>query len=88
MNLEEYTESKKEDAFIYWLEFKLIDLCGMRGGTAFKFGIFRRSDLTPIPEKQGHVYGTKYAWSRKYGDTPNEAFKCVHGRLKTTPRRC
>ena len=42
MTLEEYTNDNKSDAFIYWLEFKLNKIGGIGGGSANKFGIYRR----------------------------------------------
>ena len=46
MTLEEYTNIKEEndDYFCYWLESKTDKLGSVWGGSAFKFGIYRRKN--------------------------------------------
>ena len=44
MTLEDYTNSNKDDAFIYWLEARLDKLGSIWGGSAFKFGIYCRDN--------------------------------------------
>ena len=81
MSLEGYTNPNRDDAFIYWLENKTEGLGSIRGGSAFKFGIFRRDKKDPKAPKGGRIWGDEYAWMRKYGETAEEAFATVQSRL-------
>ncbi len=81
MSLEEYTNPNRDDAFIYWLEARTYDLGSIWGGSAFKFGIFRRDNKDPKQPKGGRIWGDEYAWMRKYGETAEGAFATVRSRL-------
>lgn len=81
MQLAEYTNANKSDAFIYWLEKRLEALGSILGGSAFKFGIYRRQDLAENPPSGGRRFGVEYAWMDKYGATEQEAFKTVRARI-------
>ena len=81
MSLEEYTNPSRDDAFIYWLEARTYDLGSIWGGSAFKFGIFRRDNKDPKQPKGGRIWGDEYAWMRKYGETAEGAFATVRSRL-------
>ncbi len=81
MALEEYTNANKDDAFIYWIEARLQDLGSIWGGSAFKFGIYHRADTQAKPSTHTHVFGETYAWWKKLGRTPEEAFATVRERL-------
>ena len=81
MTLEEYTNSDKDDAFIYWLEARLDKLGSIWGGSAFKFGIYYRDNTEPKPATSGRAWGEKFAWATKYGATAQEAFGTVRSRL-------
>jgi len=71
----------KDDAFIYWIEARLQDLGSIWGGSAFKFGIYHRADTHTKPSTHTHIFGETYAWWKKLGNTPEEAFATVHDRL-------
>ena len=81
MSLEEYTNLNRDDAFIYWLEQKTRGLGSISGGSAFKFGIYRRSKSDPKDAKRGRVWGDEYAWTLRYGETAKAAFATVRSRL-------
>ena len=81
MSLEQYTNPNRDDAFIYWLEKKTEGLGSIWGGSAFKFGIFRREEKDPKAPKGGRIWGDEYAWMRKYGETAEVAFAAVRSRL-------
>ena len=81
MSLEDYTNLNRDDAFVYWLEKRTEALGSIWGGSAFKFGIYRRSETSSKPEKRGRIWGEEHAWMRKYGETPEEAFTTVRSRL-------
>ena len=62
MTLEEYTNPGRDDAFIYWIESRLGELGSIWGGSAFKFGIYRRDKTATKEAADGRVWGEKYAW--------------------------
>ena len=76
MTIEEYTNLNKKDSFCYWLESITQDLGSIWGGSAFKFGIYRRKDTKREFEKNALSDG-EYAWLTKYGKTRDEAFEKV-----------
>lgn len=81
MTIEEYTNTNRSDAFIYWLEKRLEELGSIWGGSAFKFGIYCR-DKTEVKESSGgRIWGEKYAWLVKFGKNEQEAFATIRGRL-------
>lgn len=77
LTLEQYTRSGDNDTFTYWLEVITEGLGSIWGGSAFKFGIFSRKDKSPKESDQHVCYAADYAWARKYGDSPEEAFAQV-----------
>lgn len=75
MTLEEYSSTKSDgdgerDDFTYWLEHKLEKLGSIRGGSASKFGIFKRKQNKELNKGD-------YAWEKKYGETQQEAFEKI-----------
>ena len=76
MAIEEYTNLNKKDSFCYWLEAITQDLGSIWGGSAFKFGIYKRKDTKREFEKNALSDG-EYAWLAKYGKTKDEAFNKV-----------
>ena len=81
ISLEEYTNLNRSDAFVYWLEKRTEALGSIWGGSAFKFGIYRRARTDPKEPGGGRISGEEYAWMRKYGETEEEAFATVRSRL-------
>ena len=73
MAIEEYTNLNKKDSFCYWLEAITQDLGSIWGGSAFKFGIYKRKDTKREFEENALSDG-EYAWLAKYGKTKDEAF--------------
>ena len=80
MALEEYTNSDRADAFIYWLEARLDMLGSIWGGSAFKFGIYHRSDTEPKKTSRGRMWGDTYAWLTKFGimSMPRSMIEATH----------
>ena len=74
MTIEEYTQAGSKDTFTYWLEARLDGLGSIRGGSAFKFGIFNRKDRSARTNTNFSMYTDEYGWHPKYGDTPEAAF--------------
>lgn len=80
MTLEEYTSVKgdgERDDFTYWIENQLDILGSVWGGSAFKFGIYKRDRIEDKEQGKGRVYDKHYAWLEKYGKTQQEAFQKV-----------
>ena len=76
MTIKEYTNLNKKDSFCYWLESITEYLGSIWGGSAFKFGIYKRKDTKREFEKNALSDG-EYAWLTKYGKTRDEAFEKV-----------
>lgn len=72
--LAEYSKAGDSNTLTAWLEQRLDTLGSIWGGSAFKFGIYSRNNLTPKDPVGGRIYGGEYAWLAKYGATPEEAF--------------
>ncbi len=85
MTLEEYTNIKKDnpnrDDFTFWIESKLDNLGSIWGGSAFKFGIYRRNDESRKESSSGRLYSQNYAWIAKYGNNENEAFNNIKEKI-------
>jgi 5-methylcytosine-specific restriction protein B len=81
MSLTEYTQVGSAETFTGWLEQKTEELGSIWGGSAFKFGIYHRNDTEVRPPARGRIWGQKYAWYAKYGDTPEVAFATVRERI-------
>lgn len=84
LTLEEYTGVGSQDTFTYWLEAKTEDLGSIWGGSAFKFGVFRRKDQKHATNGAGRAYSADYGWYSKYGDSPAAAFERVRGLICAT----
>lgn len=81
MALEEYTNSNKDDAFIYWIEKRLEELGSIWGGSAFKFGIYCRDNTDAKEASKGKIWGDQYAWLSRFGDTPEAAFETIRANI-------
>ena len=72
MSLEEYTDTKRENSFCYWIENVTRDLGSIRGGSSGKFGIYEYNNRPKELESDD-----KYAWHSQRGKDRNEAFESV-----------
>jgi 5-methylcytosine-specific restriction protein B len=77
MSLADYTSTQDRDCFTYWLEERTEALGSIWGGSAFKFGIYARKNLSPKTGDAYTQYGPVYAWATKYGATEAAAFDCA-----------
>lgn len=75
LRLEEYTNLDRDNSFCYWLETKTEALGSIRGGFAYKFGIFRIAEEIK-PSNKTKNDGV-YAWYAKYGDDAETAFSAI-----------
>jgi 5-methylcytosine-specific restriction protein B len=76
ITIEEYTNLDKT-SFCYWLEAKTEDLGSIWGGSAYKFGIYKRKDTSTITKVKNRITDGEYAWFQKYGATKEVAFQTV-----------
>ncbi len=74
MTLEEYTNSDRETSFVYWLEKRTENTGSIWGGSAYKFGIYKRLDTSKTLTADNRKTDGVYAWFTKYGTTKDEAF--------------
>lgn len=81
MTLAQYAQSGDKDCFVYWLESLTESLGSIWGGSAFKFGVFSRKDLSDKEGTKGLRYDSQYGWLGKYGDSAAVAFEKVRGLL-------
>lgn len=76
MTLDEYTNLDKT-SLGYKLEGGSNDLGSIWGGSAYKFGIYRRKNLLKNDNRKGYLTDGVYAWVKKFGTTAEEAFLTV-----------
>lgn len=76
MTLQEYTNLNKSDSFCYWLESVTEELGSIWGGSAYKFGIYLKKDLS-ADSRPGYASDGQYAWVGKFGASAKEAFETV-----------
>ena len=81
MSLEEYTNLNRSDAFVYWIERTTEELGSIRGGSAFKWGIYQRKPGSNKPGAPGTSSDETYSWYKRYGNTAEEAFRTIRERL-------
>lgn len=83
MTLDDYSglASENDNYFCRWIEFKTKDLGGIRGGSAYKYGIYRIGDGQKTAKKGGFV-DNGYAWLKEVGSTFEEASNTVLTRIK------
>lgn len=80
MQIEEYTNTNREDSFCYWVEHITRDLGSIVGGSSYKFGIFKKGTDTPTEKTNYRNSDGTYAWHTKYNettDTAQEAFENI-----------
>ncbi len=76
MRLEEYSNLDKSTSFCYWLESKTIELGGIGGGSAYKFGIYKRQ-WDKDDKREAYSTDGEYSWVKKYGNSRETAFEMV-----------
>ncbi len=80
MTLDEYVIGSGKGSFCWWLELGTKKLGSIRGGSAFKFGVYRIRNPKDS-QHTGHASDGTYAWEKKYGNTAEEAFQAVKTRI-------
>lgn len=82
MSLGEYTNLDKT-SFCYWLEAKTHDLGSIWGGSSYKFGVYKRRDISTTITVDNRITDGEYAWFQKYGSTKETAFQKIRSILIT-----
>lgn len=77
MTLEEYSDTKRENSFCYWLEHITRDLGSIVGGSSYKFGIYKMSVDSKTEPASNRTNDGVYAWHTKYGNNAEEAFQTI-----------
>ncbi|MBE7645398.1 AAA domain-containing protein [Tenacibaculum finnmarkense genomovar ulcerans] len=78
MEIQEYTNTNREDSFCYWVEHITRDLGSIVGGSSYKFGVFKKGSNTPTLQKNHINSDGEYTWYTKYGaTTAQEAFEKI-----------
>jgi len=72
MTINEFTNLNRKDSFCYWIEFRTRPLGSNKGGSSYKFNIYRYSKK-PAPNSKYRI-DDKYAWYARLGDTAEEVF--------------
>ncbi|GAA5106389.1 hypothetical protein GCM10023211_06110 [Orbus sasakiae] len=76
MPIDKYTSIEDKTTFTYWLEHLLRPYGSIRGGSAEKFGIFKKKNMDSNPKS--HLASDEhYTWNLKYGKSPQEAFENI-----------
>lgn len=83
LTLEEYTNLDRDTSFIYWLEKRTENTGSIWGGSAFKFGIYRRKNTEEFSGRKMYLSDGVYAWYTKYGSTCEEAFQKIKSAILT-----
>ncbi|MDO1514349.1 AAA family ATPase [Maribacter confluentis] len=73
LTIDEYTNLDKT-SFCYWMEHITEATGGIKGGSSYKFGIYRMGESSGTEPKGNRTNDGIYAWYIKYGKTRNEAF--------------
>jgi len=76
LSLNEYSNLNK-DSFCYWVEHETDDLGGVRGGSSYKFGIYKMGGSSGTQPATNRTNDGEYAWHIKYGEIRNEAFSNI-----------
>lgn len=79
MTLDEYTQAGSKDSFTYWIESRLDEMGSIWGGSAFKFGVFSRSNTDDKRSDTKLSYSETHGWYSSLGATAEEAFQKVRG---------
>lgn len=79
MTLDEYSDTGSKESFTYWIELRLKSLGSIRGGTAFKFGVFSRKATEDKESDANRSYSDTHGWDSSLGATAEEAFEKVRG---------
>ena len=82
LNLERYTGlGDRRNDFTYWVERRLDSFGGIKGGSSFKFGVYKYNQIPTQGNGYKYDENSGYAWAEKYGKTYEDAFKTIKERI-------
>lgn len=86
LSLEQYSNNNGKSSFTYWVEFGTKALGSIRGGSSYKFGIFRFNN--PPKGKESFARSdAEYTWYASLGaDTRDEAFARIKAKILAVAR--
>ena len=90
MPLDKYSNLNKSDSFCYWMESRTCTLGSIRGGSAYKFGIYKYNER-PKGTSSRVLFDDTYAWYSKHGQTAEEAYARIRSevvKIATHARDC
>jgi 5-methylcytosine-specific restriction protein B len=76
ITLEEYTNLDKT-SFCYWIEHITSAVGSIKGGSSYKFGIYRMSESSQTEPANNRTNNGEFAWHTKYGASQEEAFQSI-----------
>ena len=78
LTLSEYTSfGGDKDSFCNWLESRTQELGSIWGGSAYKFGVFKRNPSKKGIDDSQHGSDKQYNWYKRYGNSAAEVFSYV-----------
>lgn len=81
LSIDEYTNLELT-SLCYWLESKTEDIGSIWGGSAYKFGVYRRNpDNDKVDSRTGYATDGTYSWVNKFGDTAENAFQNIKSKI-------
>ncbi|NQZ23763.1 MAG: hypothetical protein HRT53_17150 [Colwellia sp.] len=86
LTIDEYSNTDAKNYFTYMLEHKTVKVGGIRGGSSFKFGIFKRKSTEPKTSSRTYMYSDGYAWLAQYGTSKEVAFNTIKNLIIKTAR--
>ena len=86
MKLDEFTKVGSKDSFTYWIESHLDEMGSIRGGSAFKFGVFSRGNNESRVNSTRRSYSETHGWYTSLGETVEEAFEKVRNNVMEVAR--
>jgi 5-methylcytosine-specific restriction endonuclease McrBC GTP-binding regulatory subunit McrB len=84
MTLEEYTNLNRDNSFCYWLEKRTEKTGSIWGGSAYKFGIYRKRNTTKEDKRENTMTDGEYAWYSKFGRNAEDAFSAIKEKVVLT----
>ena len=73
MPIDDYTNLEKT-SFCYWIENKLEPLGSIRGGSSFKFGIYKRNNTESFGSDKRWKTDGVYGWAERFGNDAETAY--------------
>jgi len=81
LTIDEYTNLDLT-SLCYWLESKTEDIGSIWGGSAYKFGVYKRNPGNDkVDSRKGYETDGTYSWVSKFGNSAENAFQNIKGKI-------